>query len=309
MTDHDRLFKELLTVFFADFVEAFLPQVAAYLAPDSIEFLDKELFTDVTAGEKHEADLVVKVRFRDQDAFFLVHIENQSKSEADFPQRMFPYFARLHEKYRLPVYPVVVFSYDAPQKAAPYQYMVAFPGETVLHFTYKVIQLNRLPWRSYLKTPNAAASALMAKMKIAAQDRGKVRNECLRMLANLHLDPARSKLIGGFIDAYLTLTAQEMRQYEREFAKLAPEEQEARMELISSWERKGIEQGLHEGQERTIVRLIGKRFGTVAPDVPKRVNTLSNDQLDALTDALLDFKSIAELEAWLSQHQEFRPQS
>ena len=302
MTDHDRLFKELLTVFFAEFVEAFLPQIAAYLAPDSIEFLDKELFTDVTAGEKHEVDLVVKVRFREQNAFFLVHIENQSWTEADFSRRMFTYFARLHEKYQLPVYPVVVFSYDAPKKPAPNQYTVAFPGETVLNFTYRVIQLNRLSWRSYLKTPNAVTSALMAKMKIASQDRGKVRNECLRMLANLHLDPARSKLIGGFIDIYLTLTAQEMRQYEREFAKLAPEEQEARMELVSSWERKGIEQGLHDGQERTITRLIGRRFGNVASEVTARLNTLSTDQLDALTDALLDFKSAADLEAWLSRH-------
>ena len=190
-----------------------------------------------------------------------------------------------------------------PKRQAPNQYTVAFPGETVLQFTYSVIQLNRLPWRSYLKTPNAAASALMAKMKIASQDRGKVRNECLRMLANLQLDPARSKLIGGFIDAYLTLTAQEMKQYEREFAKLAPEEQEARMELVSSWERKGIEQqGLHEGQERIIARLIGKRFGTVASEVTERLNTLSTDQLDALTDALLDFKSVADLEVWLSRH-------
>ncbi|MCW3054595.1 MAG: hypothetical protein JWN14_3765, partial [Chthonomonadales bacterium] len=204
--NHDRLFKELLTVFFVEFVEAFLPEVALYLAPDSIEFLDKEIFTDVTAGEKHIADLVVKVRFRERDAFFLVHIETQATNKADFPKRMFTYFAGLHEKYSLPVYPVVVFSYDAPPKPAPHQYTVGFPGETVLQLTYKVIQLNRMPWRPFLKKPNAVASALMAKMKIAPQDRGKVRNECLRMLANLQLDPARSKLIGGFIDAYLTLT-------------------------------------------------------------------------------------------------------
>lgn len=220
--DHDRLFKELLTVFFVEFVEAFLPAVAKYLVPESIEFLDKEVFTDVTAGEKHIADLVVKARFRDQDTCFLIHIENQSSTETEFPLRMFTYFARLHEKYQLPVYPVVIFSYDTPKKAAPTQYLVAFPGETVLQFSYKVIQLNRLAWRPFLEKPNAAASALMVKMNIAPQDRAKVRNECLRMLANLKLDPAQSKLIGGFIDAYLTLTATEMRQYEREFAKLAP---------------------------------------------------------------------------------------
>jgi hypothetical protein len=47
--DHDRIFKELLTVFFVEFIELFLPDVAAYLDPTSIAFLDKEAFTDVTA--------------------------------------------------------------------------------------------------------------------------------------------------------------------------------------------------------------------------------------------------------------------
>ncbi len=39
--DHDRIFKELLTVFFVEFLALFLPKVAAYLDPTSLEFLDK----------------------------------------------------------------------------------------------------------------------------------------------------------------------------------------------------------------------------------------------------------------------------
>jgi hypothetical protein len=38
--DHDRLFKELLTNFFAEFVELLLPDVAQYMERDSLEFLD-----------------------------------------------------------------------------------------------------------------------------------------------------------------------------------------------------------------------------------------------------------------------------
>jgi hypothetical protein len=61
--DHDRLFKELLSTFFVEFLELFFPEVIAYLEQDSLEFLDKELFTDVTAGEQYEADLVVKAQY------------------------------------------------------------------------------------------------------------------------------------------------------------------------------------------------------------------------------------------------------
>ena len=48
MTDHDRLFKELIMVFFFDFLELFLPELAVHLNRASVEFLDKEVFTDVT---------------------------------------------------------------------------------------------------------------------------------------------------------------------------------------------------------------------------------------------------------------------
>ena len=132
MIDHDRLFKELLTNFFFEFIELFLPRVAEYLDRGRLEFLDKEVFTDVTAGECHEADLVAKVRFRDADAFFLIHIETQSAARPDFAKRVFRYFARLHERHDLPVYPIALFSYDAPSRPEPDRFQVSFPDKLVL---------------------------------------------------------------------------------------------------------------------------------------------------------------------------------
>jgi len=51
MTDHDRLFKELLSTFFIEFLELFLPQVASTIDRESIHFLPQEYFADLTAGE------------------------------------------------------------------------------------------------------------------------------------------------------------------------------------------------------------------------------------------------------------------
>ncbi len=64
MIDHGRLFKELLSTFFWEFVELFLPKVAVYLERDSIFFLNQEVFTDVTSGERREVDLLAQVKFR-----------------------------------------------------------------------------------------------------------------------------------------------------------------------------------------------------------------------------------------------------
>ncbi len=72
MIDHDRLFKELLSTFFIEFIELFFPNVIAYLEPDSVTFLDKEVFTDVTKGDRYEADLLIQARFQGQSSYFLI---------------------------------------------------------------------------------------------------------------------------------------------------------------------------------------------------------------------------------------------
>jgi hypothetical protein len=61
--DHDRLFKELISTFFIEFIELFFPEVLKYIDINSVSLLDKEIFTDVTAGDKYETDLIAKVRF------------------------------------------------------------------------------------------------------------------------------------------------------------------------------------------------------------------------------------------------------
>ncbi|WP_186814403.1 Rpn family recombination-promoting nuclease/putative transposase, partial [Microcystis aeruginosa] len=108
--DHDRLFKELISTFFIEFIELFFPQLIDYLDRDSITFLDKEVFTDVTEGERYESDLVAQVKFRGKESFFLIHLEAQESSRKWFNRRMFTYFARFHEKFVLPIYPIVIFS-------------------------------------------------------------------------------------------------------------------------------------------------------------------------------------------------------
>ena len=69
----------------------------------------------VTSGERYEADLAVQAQFRGQESFFIIHLEHQARSEASFNKRI-RYFSRLHEKHALPVYPIVIFSHNSPQR-------------------------------------------------------------------------------------------------------------------------------------------------------------------------------------------------
>ena len=78
------------------------------------------------------------------------------------------------------------------------------------------------------------------------------------MLATLRLDPARMRLISGFIDSYLRylrLNAQEELLFEQQAIALLDTTEQARvMELTTSWEEKGIEIGRREGQKEGLER-------------------------------------------------------
>ncbi|MBD2249425.1 Rpn family recombination-promoting nuclease/putative transposase [Nostoc sp. FACHB-888] len=271
MIDHDRLFKELLSTFFVEFLDLFLPQVVSQIDRDSIQFLPQEIFTDVTSGEKKEIDLLAQCRFEQQDTCFLIHVENQSYTETAFAKRMFKYFARLHEKYDLPIYPVVVFSFDEPKRAEPQNYRVIFGDFKVVEFQFAAIQLNRLSWRDFLTQSNPVAAALMSKMNIRREERPQVKAECLRLLATLKLDPARMQLISGFVDTYLRLDDTEKQVFQAAISTMGLDEQEEIMEIVTSWQQEAL--------EKVAVNLL--REG-IAAEVIVRVTGLTVEQVQQL---------------------------
>ena len=320
MIDHDQLFKKLLKEFFLEFIALFLPGVHSYLDPTGLEFLDKELFTELPVSQKRNADLVVKARFRGQPTCFLLHVEPESKrrqKRGAFARRMFDYFALLTRDHQLPVYPVALLSYDKPLDDEVSNLIIAFPDKTVLEFRFTIIQLNRLKWRDYLRQDNPAAAALMAKMGFAPEERVEVKKECLRMIARLKYDPERTKFLAQFVDTYLRLNAEEQEQFKVALQKLPRQEREATMEITTSWMEEGIEigiqkglqkglqQGLQQGLQRErslVLRLLARRLGVLSQRAQTSIARLSFEQLENLGEALLDFTHPRDLTRWLREH-------
>ena len=323
MVNHDRLFKQLISTFFFDFIELFAPDLANYADRASLVAMDKEVFTDLSLGDSHEADLVMQLQVRGEESFFLVHIETQAHAQSEFPLRLFRYFARLHEKYGMPVYPMVLFSFDKPRKQQASSYEVKFPSMQVLKFQYQVIQLNRLNWREYLKKENKAAAALMAKMRFAESERVRVKLECLRAILRLQTNPAEASLISKFVDTYIPLNSEEKGKFKQELSQLSKKEQEGVMEFETSWQKEGyelglkqgvqqgleqgiqqgVQQGLERGRVELILCLLSHRLGELDKDSVERVGRLSAPELDALGKALLDISEIADLRAWLKSRE------
>lgn len=72
------------------------------------------------------------------------------------------------------------------------------------------------------------------------------------------------------------------------------------MSYITTGERIGYERGKQEGkQEQTqalVIRLLQRRVGSLSPEVREQIQSLSLEQLEALSEALLDFSAISQAE-------------
>jgi hypothetical protein len=298
--DHDALFKLLLTAFFREFLEFVAPDLAAALAPEPLVFLDKESFFDLLDPDRREADLVVQARLREQPATLLIHLEHQAQPDPMLDRRMFRYFARFYDKFDLPVFPIALCSYTRPRTPAADRHELTVLTHTVLDFHYRVLQLNRLDWRDFVQTGNPVAMALMARMHIAPRERWRVKAASLRLLVGAPLSRAQRRLLSQFVDVYLRLQGAEEQAFQAEVATFAPSEREAVMEIVTSWELKGRAEGVVEGQRLLLERQLARKLAVLSDDIRARLALLSSSQLTALGEALLEFTTFADLEAWLA---------
>lgn len=119
------------------------------------------------------------------------------------------------------------------------------------------------------------------------------------------------QLISGFIDTYLKLNAEKEAKFQEDIARIEPAQQEEVMEIVTSWMEQGIQRGLQQGLQQgkqqeavaLIMRQLTRRCGALTPQLQERIQSLSVTQLEDLGEALLDFTSAADLDAWLGDTQ------
>jgi hypothetical protein len=134
---HDQLFKELLRAFFREFLELFFPGPASRLDFSQVTFLDKEVFTDVPEGALREPDLIARVQTRDgEPELILVHVEVESRRRRALAARMLEYYMLLRLRFRLPVFPVVLYLERGAGGLGFGRHQERLFGETVLTFGY-----------------------------------------------------------------------------------------------------------------------------------------------------------------------------
>ena len=96
---------------------------------------------------------------------------------------------------------------------------------------------------------------------------------------------------------------QELETDDRELImRLEPLYQRNREQAKEEGRQEGKQEGKQEGEKNLILRLLHRRIGEIDALLIERITGLSIEQLESLGEALLDFSSVADLEAWLTQH-------
>ncbi len=66
--------------------------------------------------------------------------------------------------------------------------------------------------------------------------------------------------------------------------------------------QEGILEGRHEGQTELVLKLLVRRIGALSAAQDKAIRKLSAEKIEALGEALLEFRSSTDLARWLRQN-------
>jgi hypothetical protein len=296
--DFDSPWKTLLDRWFPAFMAWFFPPIAAEIDwARGYVFLDKELqkISRRAQEKRRHADKLVKVwRGTSEEMWVLVHVEIQAGHETDFTERMFIYYYRLFDRYRLPLASLVVLADDRPQWR-PDRYERQLWG-CELKLTFPVVKLLDYQGRlAELETdPNPFALATAAHLLARAtrkdpQGRLAGKLALTRRLYQRGWTKPEVLDLYEFIDWLLALPEALEDAFLDEIHDL---EASTKMRYISSAERigmkRGHEQGMQQGIALTLRRQLRRRFGEPPAWVESKLQEGTPPQLEQWADQLLD---------------------
>ena len=103
------------------------------------------------------------------------------------------------------------------------------------------------------------------------------------MMTRLRLDPARMELLAVFFETYLPLKPHEEEQLQLEIDKSPLKKEVRMMEWITSWEKKGRQEGIEVGMKKSINDIAIKMMKeNLDPALISKVTGLSLEELHKL---------------------------
>lgn len=261
--------------------EKYPTDFARWLLPDELRQI-KVLKTELSI-EPIRADSVTFLQTENR----ILHLEFQTtaKSETPIPLRMLDYFVRLVRQYDVPITQVVIFLQETSNE-------IAFTEEYVnemTHHRYRVVRMWEQDSALFLDNP-----ALLPLAPLTQTDSPQ------RLLSQVAQSVARisDRETRQNIAAYTEILAG--LKFEKDLIQQFLGEEIMQESVIY---QDILQKGDKQGEERTIIRQLNRRFGEIDSSLIDRIRVLSVEKLDDLAEGLLDFSEVSDLVAWLDEQE------
>ncbi len=168
--DHDTRWKEIIEQLFEDFVDFFMPDLHKEIDfSQKPEFLKQELYKIIADSEKKGNqinDTLVKVYLKNNTAqWILIHIEVQTDHETTFSERMFSYFYRIYDKFKIKEITAIALFVGENVPKDYNQFTNKYFG-TEISYKYNTYQVRKQNEKELQKSKNPFAIAVLAALYI-----------------------------------------------------------------------------------------------------------------------------------------------
>ncbi|SHJ27732.1 DUF4351 domain-containing protein [Desulfofundulus thermosubterraneus] len=263
--------------------------------------------------EIKRSDLILECRTEFGPA--AVHLEFQSTNDSDIPFRMLRYATELQQKYRLPVYQILVY-FGEREMAMADGLEYSFGPQNHLDYRYRAVDLGSISREEIKKTNNYTLYALLP---LADRTRRKQHpeaflRECVLdiLQASVTTEEKRKTLLRAEIFAGLYLEEKIIEQIFREVETMLNIEESAGYQRIfkkgvekgiQQGMEKGIEKGMEKGRQETlresVLKLLHKKFKKVPRPYVDKIKSLDEYALGLILDNIFEINTLADLEDYL----------
>ncbi|MBF0109504.1 MAG: DUF4351 domain-containing protein [Magnetococcales bacterium] len=298
--EFDTPWKEILRLYFKDFLAFFLPR-----AHDGIdwergfELLDKELARITREAEigDRRMDERVKVWQRDGiERWVLIHAEIQGDRKTTFSPDMYTYQYRAYDLKRMPVAGLAILA-DDESCWRPSEFGYELWG-TQLTYKFVIVKLLDYPESELEKSGNPFAIVILAHLhakrtKHLTEDRYQAKWRLIRGLYQSGFSRQQIIDLFRFIDWVLYLPDEADRRLWKEIVDF---EESQKMPYISSVERFGMQIGMQIGMQKEgasmLTRLLQRRFGAVPDWASEKITKAELPSIEEWSLRIFDAQSL-----------------
>jgi len=246
---------------------------------------DLEQISESLPSDERRVDFLAKMTGDEES---ILHIEFQTRYDPNMPVRMLAYHARILDRYRLPVYPVVVYltQTDRPIETTYSSYV---GDKHILTFNYDVIKVWELKSKTVFKNELCGLYALTPLMPDAdlAECRAKM------------IEAVEHNLISA--SSYMCMATFARLKYSKEVVKNMIEDKLLKQ---SPFYEDLIEDVGGDRVEKSIITVLSARFGSVSARMSERIHSLrerNSTLLDELVRIAATVKDLGEFERKLDK--------